>query len=234
LVGGYAVAVGAMCVGLAGCQTAKPPERAVRATYRFDGVRTGGGVDEWSAIHGVLAKYSASAPVEDRRRRASLGASEVCDYRATVTLPNMAAADSINADIEALRAGESKIEFGLVDTQIAYRGNTVAAGVTMFVSGFATQGYRVRLFPNGNTDPIELTAGRNGLWSAKLAAAPSDGWLYGISEDPTGKVRPRCFRVNITTQKQELVDEADFWKRYPQWKPAAEAPTKKTEEKDRT
>jgi hypothetical protein len=190
-------------------------------------------VDEWSAIRGVLTKYSKTNPVEEKKRRATMGASEVSDYKATVTLPSMAAADNINADLEGLSAGEGKIEFGLVSTEIAYRGNTVAAGVTMYVSGFATQGFRVRLFPSEHADPIELTAGRNGLWSTKLTAAPEDGWLYGIAEDPSGKVRPRCFRVNVSTQKQELVSEADFWKRYPQWKPAAEAPppAKKTEEK---
>lgn len=209
----------------AGCQSAAP-ERPIAATYRFDAVRSGGGADEWSAIRDILQKHSTTKIVEERKRRATMGVNEINDYRASVTLPNMAAADEINSEITALASGTDHMEYGLVDTQIGYRGNTVAAGVTLFVSGFATQGNRVRLFPGAAADPIELVAGRNGLWSAKLTSAPDDGWLYGVSEDPSGKVRSRYFRVNVSTQKQELVDEADFWKRFPQWKPAAE-PEKK-------
>ncbi len=205
----------------AGC-TSTAPARAVPATYRFDAVRSGGGADEWSAIRDILQKHSTTKIVEERRRRASMGVNEVSDYRATLTLPNMAAADQINTEVAALASGPAQMEFGLVDTQIGYRGNTVAAGVTLFVSGFATQGNRVRLFPGATADPIELTAGRNGLWSAKLTSAPDDGWLYGVSEDPSGKVRSRYFRVNVSSQKQERVDEAEFWRRFPQWKPAAE------------
>lgn len=205
----------------AGCETASPA-RAVPATYRFDAVRSGGGADEWSAIRDILQKHSTTKIVEERRRRATMGVNEISDYRATLTLPNMAAGDEINAEIAALASGPASMEFGLVDAQVSYRGNTVAAGVTLFVSGFATQGNRVRLFPGADADPIELTAGRNGLWSAKLASAPDDGWLYGLSEDPSGRVRSRYFRVNVSNQKQEVVSEADFWKRFPQWKPAAE------------
>lgn len=204
---------------VAGCEGPAAP-RPFSATYRFDGVRS----DEWAPIQQILQKHSTTTPVEERRRRANLGTSDVSDYRATVTFPRMATADQVHAEIEALRSGDKRIEFGLIGTEIAYRGNTVAAGVTLHISGFATEGYRVRLFPSETADPIELTAGRNGLWSARLGAAPSDGWVYGISEDRSGRVRPRCFRVNVATQKQELVDEAEFWKRFPQWKPAAEPP----------
>jgi hypothetical protein len=224
-----------LALAMGGCSTSAPARGPVQVVYRFDGVRSGGGgaADEWTAIRGVLAKHSKTNIVEEKRRRTSVGASDISDYRATLTLPNMAAADAIHTEIEGLREGESKMEFGLVETQIGYRGNAVAAGVTMYVSGFATQGYRVRLFPNASADPVELTAGRNGLWSAKLGALPEDGWIYGISEDPSGKVRPRCFRVNITNQKQETVSEADFWKKFPQWKPAVEAPPKKDASKEK-
>lgn len=215
---------GAAVLGLAwgsgggGCE-GSAPARPVLATYRFEGVRS----DEWGSIRDILQKHSTTTPVEDRRRRANLGNTEVNDYRATVTLRGLTAADAVHAEIEALRSGEKRMEFGLVGTELVYRGNTVAAGVTTHVSGFATPKYRVRLFPGESADPIEVVAGASGFWTARLSSAPPDGWVYGISEDTTGRVRPRCFRINVATQKQELVDEAEFWKRFPQWKPAVEA-----------
>lgn len=221
---------------VSGCSTTSVERGPVPAVFRFEGVRSGaaaGAGDEWSAIRSILQRYSTTTVIEERRRRATIGSAEISDYRATLTLPRMAAADDIHRDIEALRSGEGKMEFGLIDTQIAYRGNTVAAGVSMYVTGFATQGFRVRLFPGPAADPIELTAGRNGMWTTKLAFAPEDGWLYGLAEDPAGKVRTRYFRVNVSTQKQELVDEAEFWRRFPQWRPAVEPPAGKADKTDR-
>lgn len=221
-----------------GCTTAPSDRTPVQAVFRFEGVRTGGGAasaggDEWSAIRGILQKHSSTTVIEERRKRATVGGAEISDYRATLTLPRMSVADDIHRDIEALRSGEGRMEFGLTETQIAYRGNTVAAGISLYVTGFATQGFRVRLFPGPAADPIELTAGRNGMWTTKLNMAPEDGWIYGLAEDPAGKVRTRYFRVNVSTQRQELVDEAEFWRRFPQWRPAAEVPAPKANTKER-
>lgn len=234
------VAFGLVVAGslTSGCSTTTAERTPVQAVFRFEGVRTGGGTsaasgDEWSAIRAILQKHSRSPIVEERRRRATIGNAEIADYRATLTLTQMAVADDIHREIDALRSSEGRMEFGLVDTQIAYRGNTVAAGVSLYVTGFATQGFRVRLFPGPATDPIELTAGRNGMWTTKLSSAPEDGWLYGLAEDPAGKVRTRYFRVNVSTQKQELVDEAEFWRRFPQWRPAVETPAAKADKKER-
>jgi hypothetical protein len=204
----------------AGCSTAT--RAPVDVTYRFEGVRSGGGVDEWAPIRAILQKHSAGAVREERRRRATVGAVDSVDVRAMVTLPGMAAADEIHDELTALAQtsiGGSRVEFGLVDAAVLYRGNTVAAGVQLYVAGFATQGFVVKLFPSAEAEPVVLTAGRNGMWSAKLPIAPAGGWLYGLAEDPAGKARTRYFRVNVSNQNQEQVEEADFFRLFPQARP---------------
>lgn len=225
----FALAAGCLAAGLSGC--AGTPQRPVEVVYRFEGVRSGPDGDEWAMVRDVLQRHSTGPIREERKRRASIGGGaggggiEISDCRAVVTLPGFAAADAIRDELDQLSAssvGGSRIEFSLIDAAILYRGNTVAAGVQLHVAGFATQGFRVKLFPSPDAEVIVLTAGRNGLWNARLPVAPPDGWLYGLAEDPAGKVRTRYFRVNVSTQRQEEVDPDAFFRRFPQARPAVE------------
>lgn len=202
---------------LAGCAST-PRARSVEATYRFDGVRRGTGFDEWPAIRGVLERHSATPIRESRERPKAIGSAELSTYTVQVTLPNMAEADAINTELDDLasqRLGGSRVEFGLTETLFRFRSNAVAAAVNLYVSGFATEGCTVRLFPDPEADPIIVRAGRAGMWNTKLPSAPVDGWLYGLSEDPAGKLRTRYFRVNVSTQRQEQVEEAEFQRMFP-------------------
>lgn len=221
--------VAAACV--AGCSST-PSAQPVEVTYRFEGVRAGGGLDDWKAVREVLAERSQTPIREDRRRRASVSGIELSDISATVTLPSFAAADEVQQEIAAMAASDgTPVDFALVNAAVNYRGNAVAAGVEVFVAGFAPRGFRVRLFPTEQGDPMTVTAGRNGLWNARLAVSPADGWLYGLSEDPDGKVRTRYFRINVANQKQEDVAPDEFVRRFPAAGARQPVPSAATKEK---
>jgi hypothetical protein len=61
---------------------------------------------------------------------------------------------------------------------------------------------------------MKVTAGRGGLWTAKLNVIPEERWVYGVATDPVGRDKPAYFRVNVTTRQQERVDPAEFNKMF--------------------
>lgn len=198
---------------LSGCESGSAV-RNVAVTYTFENVRTEPGNDEWRAIREILARRAAGEPKFTTSDTRTLGAMKVANYRATVTVPQLKTLDAIQSDLEALAEGDERTRsrFTLVSLSVGYRSNVVAATASTLVSGFATAGYRVKLYAVPGEPPQVLTAGRNGMWTTRVDSAPVGGWIYGVAEDPQGRDQPAFFRVNVLTRVQERVDAATFQK----------------------
>lgn len=207
-----------MALLVSGCETGSAL-RNVEVTYRFENVRRAGGLDEWVHIRRILEEHSVR-PVTDNQKPASTTArNDIRTVQAQVVLDTLADLDKVQADLEELsqtRVRGERIQFTLVGLTPTYRSNAVAAVATAMVSGVATGGYLIKLYTEPGGEPLRTVAGGGGLWSVRLTSVPDDRFVYGVSLDPAARVAPRFFRVNVSTLRQEAVDEDEFLKRHPQ------------------
>ncbi len=234
----WAIAAGVTIICLCGCSDSGPAKRNIDAVYRFENLRTPtpgagdksvlGGTDEWSPLKSILDRASAKPVVVNRFAVRTLGNVEIANYEAKCVLPTLAEFSRVQADIESLgaadRPGRDRIETYLSGISATYKSNFVLATVNVGVSGAGVTGHRVRIYGMPGDAPVETTVGSSGIWSARLSVVPETKWVYGLSEDPVGKVPTRYFRVNVTTRAQERVEEAEFRKMFP---PGAVAPAAK-------
>lgn len=223
---------------LGGCSDSGPAKRNIDAVYRFENLRTPtpgagdksilGGPDEWSPVKSILDRASAKPVVVNRFAVRTLGNVEIANYEARCVLPTLAEFSRVQTDIESLgaadRPGRDRIETYLSGISATYKSNFVLATVNVGVSGAGVNGHRVRIYGAPGDAPVETTVGSSGIWTARLSVVPETKWVYGLSEDPAGKVPTRYFRVNVTTRAQERVEEAAFKKLFP---PGAAAPAMK-------
>lgn len=232
------IVLGVAAMWLGGCSDSGSAKRNVDAVYRFENLRTptpgaGGksvpsGPDEWSPVKSILDRASAKPVTVNRFAVRTLGNVEIANYEAKCVLPTLVEFSKVQADIEALaaadRPGRERIETYLSGISATYKSNFVLATVNVTVSGAGVTGHRVRIHEMPGAAPVETTIGSGGTWSARLSVVPETKWVYGLSEDPAGKVPTRYFRVNVTTRAQERVEEAEFKKLFP---PGAAAPARK-------
>lgn len=230
--------LGVAAMWLGGCSDSGPAKRNIDAVYRFENLRTPtpaaggknllGGPDEWSPVKSILDRASAKPVTVNRFAVRTLGNVEIASYEAKCVLPTLAAFSKVQTEIEALgaadRPGRDRIETYLGGISATYKSNFVLATVNVAVSGAGVTGHRVRIYGMPGDTPVETTIGSGGTWSARLSVVPETKWVYGLSEDPAGKVPTRYFRVNVTTRAQERVEEAEFKKLFP---PGAGAPARK-------
>jgi len=216
---------------LTGCESSGPAQRNIEVVYRFQNLRKQAagapaaekGSDEWSRVRPILDHASVKPIQVDRSHVRTLGMLEVADYDAICVLPSLAEFQKVQADLEALGASDSggeRIETYLSQVTVVYKSNFVAATANIVVSGASVMGNRVRIYGAPGSAPIETTVGSNGIWTARLDVVPQTQWVYGSSEDPSGRSPPKYFRVNIGTKQQERVEPAEFQKLFPPAKPA--------------
>jgi hypothetical protein len=208
------LAIGLTTATLAGCESGSALT-SVPVTYTFENVRTDPARDEWGAIREILRKRGSGEPTVSSSESRTVGSMKIANYRAAVVLPNLKALDAIQQDLESLAEGRdenARSRFTLVSLNAGYRSNVVAATASTMISGFATPGYRVKVYAAPGDAPATVSAGRGGIWTVRLEGEPVSGWVYGVAEDPAGKDQPAYFRVNILTRAQERVDAATFAK----------------------
>lgn len=214
---------------LSACSSGNSSLSDVPVSYRFENVRTDAKSDELIAIKGILEEH-ASKPVEVNTGTArTVDGVQIRTITARIVVPSLAAIDAIQADLEEYIADSDptdRPEWSLVDLNVAYRSNVVAAAVSAMISGFATAGYGVKIYTMPDQPPVSTKAAKNGLWTAKITTMPESGWVYGVATDPTGRDKPAYFRVNTTTKRQERVDPSDFESMFPPPPPPPPPPTK--------
>lgn len=220
----WSMSVGGVCLllfvvfGLAGCEATGSARRNVDVLYRFENLRSQAGIDDWAAVREVLNKHAAKpVTVQVSGSRESSGI-KVATYEAKATLPSVRTIEAIQLDLERLRSVRGRgdrVEVFLDDVAMIYKGNFVAATVSVSVGGLATQGHRIRLFTSPSSPPVETVAGRNGLWRTSINVVPEAQWVYGLSQDLSGKLPNRYFRVNVSTQAQERLEEGEFLAMFP-------------------
>lgn len=209
----------ALALALSACESAKPG--AVDVTYRFEGVRTEKGSTDSEKIREVLQSHSGK-PVTIETTPGFSGYGSV---RAVVfaTLDDMQA---IHADLVSLgQSNPDRLAFTITAAAATYRTNYVSAGVAVHVSGVATEKFIVRIYPAPDVPVVRTVAGRSGLWSAKLDVVPDTQWVYGRVDDPSAKVPPAFFRINLASRKQERITPEEFFELFPDDPPVPPAPT---------
>lgn len=83
---------------MVGCSTAAPMMRNVPVEYRFDNVRDAPSASEWEKIKSVLERYVKTVNGEILRER-TVGETSIRSYKAKVILADLAAMESIHADL---------------------------------------------------------------------------------------------------------------------------------------
>lgn len=233
-----------LAVWLGGCSDSGPSRRNIEAVYRFENLRTtvadakaGGaaaaGIDEWTPVKRILENACGKPVQANRFAVRSLGTMEVATYEAKCVLPTFAAFNKIESEIESLGvpgggSGRNRVETYLCQIGATYKSNFVQATVNVNVSGASVSGNRIRIYGIPGDFPAETTAGGGGIWTVRLAVVPETKWVYGLSEDPSGKIPTQYFRINVTTRQQERLEEAEFLKMFP--KDAQPAPGKASAE----
>lgn len=209
-----------MCVGacvLGGCASGGSSLKDIDVVYRFDNVRKTPELDEWAEIRSVLARHATrvSPTVEEQR---VAGPVEVRAYKAVARVESVRTLELIQADLEQLAKKKFKgerVQFALANLQADYRSNLLTAGVEVSVGGIADRGAIVRVYPWEGARPIETRAGSDGAWRVPLKVVPETRWVYASSADAAGKLPTRYSRIDVSSQRQEQVDEADFVKMFP-------------------
>lgn len=205
--------------------------RNVEVTFRFENVRRQQGLDEWTSIRPILEAHSVRPVVDNQKPpqqprdtpKPGDGASpsqrnDIRTVQASVVIGSLNDLDKIQADLEDLsqtRIRGERVQFSLVGLSATYRSNAVAAIATVTISGVASPGFLIKLYAGVGGVPLRTTAGGGGLWSVRLASVPDERFVYGVSLDPSRKVQPRYFRVNVSTLRQEAVEEEEFLGRHP-------------------
>jgi hypothetical protein len=186
--------------------------RNVSVEYRFENVRIAPSSSEWATIEGVLKRYVKTVEAEVVKER-RVGDTSFRSYRTRIVVPDLAAFESIHADLEALRLSprsEQRVDYRFDGITAAYRSSYVTAGVSAVVSGFTVEGNRVKIFTQPKGEAIATNTVRPGMWSARLDGVPEERWVYGVSEDPKGVLPRRYFRVNVTTLQTENLEQSAF------------------------
>lgn len=210
--------LGAVLLGAgSGCESSGSAIRNVDVIYRFDNVRKSAALDEWPEVRAILAKHSSAvnASVDVVR---SAGPVEVRAYKAIVNVPNVRAIDDIQRDLEQLaarRVGADRIHFTLTTLSADYRSNILTAGSQTTVSGYASPGYGVRVYPFEGAAPLTTVAGSDGRWTQSLSMLPQTRWVYASVHDPKKALPDSFYRINVSTQQQEMVDAATFSRLFP-------------------
>jgi hypothetical protein len=219
-----------------GCADSLPARRNIEVVYRFENLRKqtasgAGAMDEWSAVKSILDGVSSRPVVVSRFGVRTLGTLEIADYEAKCLLPSLAEFGKVQADLEALGSGDhggrrERVETFLNQVSATYKSNFVAATVNVGLSGAGVAGHRLRIYGMPGNPPVETTVGSSGIWVVRLEVVPQTQWVYGMSEDPAGRIPTRYFRMNVSTKQQERVEEAAFVKMFPPITPG-QAPTSK-------
>ena len=222
----------AMCLNAGGCSGSKAGEGNIAVTMRFENVRRqpgAGGIDEWAQIARVLSRHSEQ-PVKPRfssPRR--LDNAELRDVSAVVVVSKFAALDDIRSDLNDLattriggesdwlttiglkeRKGGQTIDFSLLSADVSYVSGFVTSDVSVVISGHTARGNVVRLFLKPDQPPLAVTANSSGVWSARVSVLPETKYIYGVSEDPAQRTRPKYFRISTSTLKHENITESEF------------------------
>jgi hypothetical protein len=209
------------CV-MAGCESA-PAVRNIDAVYRFENLRTetrpGEGRparDEWREIRPILERASAKKIDVSRSGVRTYGSLEFANYECRCVLRSLGDVVRVQSELDALRAGEGgRVETYLAQLTATYKSNFVLATVSVGVSGATVAGNRVRIFALPWEPPVETTASSTGIWTAHVSVVPESTWIYGVSEDPNGKMPAEYFRINVSTRKLERVEESEFLRMFP-------------------
>jgi hypothetical protein len=198
---------------LTGCES-QSSLRNVDVMYTFDNVRKSDQVDDWAEIRAVLSQHANAIKPESRSVAQSAG-TEIRQYRAVVNVPNLRAVDQIQRGLEELstRSGSGRRPaFSLARLDAGYASNAITGGTQTTVSGFVTPGYSVLVYPFEGGEPTRVVASSGGKWTATLLAVPQSGWVYAEAVDPAGRIPTTYFRVNVSTQQQQIVGREEFEK----------------------
>ncbi len=228
-------------MGVGGCSDSGPTRANIDAVYRFENLRTplrdakgsSTGPDEWSPVLKVLEDACGKSVKVYRSGVRSLGTMEVATYEARCTLPKFETLTTIESELEALgvAGGRDRVETYLCQVNSTYKSNFVQAAVNMTISGVSVSGNRIRIYGAPGEPPAETTAGYGGVWTVRLSVVPETKFVYGLSEDPTGKIPTRYFRMNVATRQQDRMEEAEFLKMFPKAAPGAPKDSPKAAEK---
>ena len=201
--------------------------RNVQVDYRFENVRQTKSLDEWAQIRKILNARAAKPVASEIVGSTSEGGITISAYRVTAVLPSLRDVDLVQADLEELAAARvegSRIQFSLASLGATYRSNVVSATVIITISGIASAGNTIRLYQNPGMPVVETKADTWGVWSSKLSIVPQTKWVYGISVDRSPNIPPRYFRIDVSTQKQEDLNEAEFKQMAPKPAPPGSSP----------
>lgn len=213
----------------AACESAAPARRNVEVIYRFENLRKQPSSDEWAAIKPILDRASTKPITVQRSGVRTVGTMQIANYEARCILPTLGAFERVQAELDTLAAREprgSRIETYLSGVSATYKSNFVVATVNIAVSGVAVTGHRIRVFSAPGEPPVETTAGAAGVWVVRLAVLPQTQWVYGLSEDPSGRIPTRYFRINIATRQQETIQENEFTPLFVDTRPISASPAR--------
>lgn len=107
------------------------------------------------------------------------------------------------------------MQFTLASLQADYRSNILTAGVQSTVGGYATPGYTVLVYPFEGSAALPTVAGTDGRWSQRLTTLPQTRWVYAGVQDPKRRLPDKFYRINISTQQQEVMEAAEFARIFP-------------------
>lgn len=225
-------------------------------TLRFDNVRRQGGFDEWTAIQQILTDHSRQQVEPKFARARTVGGAELREVSAEVIVSDFATLDHIRAELDDLaktsrespsfwssinpfsvdepgRApADESIDFSLARAELVYVSNFVTSRVSVTIAGYTQPKNIVTLYTDDSTPPMTVTADPNGLWRASVGYLPADKYIYGQSEDPSRRTRPKHFRINTSTLKHENITKGEFDTLRPAYTPPKpQTPSKPAEQK---
>lgn len=223
--------------------TARPHNIGV--TYRFENVRRQGGFDEWTHISGILAQHSRQPVKPDFKRVRRVGDADLRDISAEVFVDDFATLDKIQSDLDKLGdahemaepswlasigladdpkpATGDMLDFSLAEMSLRYTSNFVTSETSVVISGHTTRGNLVQLFIRDGEPPVTATANSNGTWSARIKVLPETQHIYGQSQDPSGRTRPKYFRIQLATLRHENISQSEFSSNAPTYTPPSPA-----------
>jgi hypothetical protein len=237
-----------------GCASAPTESKSFEVVYRFENVRKQGSFDEWTSIASILNGHSGTPVKPEFGRSRRVGESELREVSATVAVERFGTLDDIQAELDALSsspkesdggwlgaiglgddskpAGSAGIEFSLADARLRYASNFVTSTVSVLVSGYTAKGNVVRLYLRADEPPVAVNAGTSGQWTARVNVLPEAKSIYGSSQDPSGRTRPKYFRINTSTLRHENISQSEFDANAPVYTPPAPKHDKDAKDKN--
>lgn len=205
-----------------GCQTVertisgKPRiERPVEVVYKFENVKRTPTLNEWDSIRRVLYLHAkGSVTISDTNQR-RYDQTDLRDYMARLTLPDLTHVGKLNDDIDALAGKEiagERVRFAMTRAELTFVGdNNITTPHSTILRGVTVPGGTVRIFGSGA--PAEANADQYGAWAKYVSVAPGVQDVYGYVESSSDAGRApgrRYFRMNVFTMKQDSITEREF------------------------